>query len=170
MPARTEAKSVEEIKEILRLKQALKGAVVGTAPVYIETPVVEKQKPVRISTPLLPNKEIDQTLSTHTSTPKKMAVADILAEANIDPVKELLDAYNERIDDPGSPDHGKFVMSPGERRALMKEMLKYTHPMLKSVEHTGMGDNKIVVVLNMPDGSMKTQEIEARGKVINAGD
>jgi hypothetical protein len=95
-------------------------------------------------------------------------VALILKEQGIDPIIELTDAYNARDEDPESINYGKFLMPPVERRALMKELLKYVHPQLKSIDHQGNGGgNKVIVVLQMPDGSQSVKEVEARGKQID---
>lgn len=172
--------SVEEIIEQQRLKDGLAAQMTGTEPVVVEAPVVPvmedeplKASVVRLDSPPVGVIPTDQT-PTKTLLPEEVDggrrdVSQILEEAGIEPLDELLAMYNERVDDPGSKDHGKFVMSPGERRALMKELLKYKHPQLKSVEHTGNGgDNRVVVVLQMPDGTQKSHAVEARGKVIDA--
>lgn len=113
-----------------------------------------------------PPEPTNQTLSPR---PRKRTVGDILEEAGIDPTEELIEMYNRRIEDPNSPDHGKFAMSQSERVSIMRELLKYQHPTLKAVEHTGnTEDNRIVVVLQMPDGSRTQQHVESRGKVTDA--
>lgn len=160
----TRAPTVEEILEIKRKKAALSDQMVGTEPVMVDAPIIA---PVQRMTPvgLVP---VDQTpTETLSNQGGRREIQRILEEAGIDPVAELIAAYNERVDDPLSPDNGKFVMAPHERRTLMKEMLKYTHPQLKAVEHTGTDDKRITVVLQMPDGSRSSQEVQARGKVID---
>lgn len=55
-------------------------------------------------------------------------IRKLLADRGIDPVNELLDLYIE------TDKHGDRVMPVKERLALMKELLQYTAPKLKSVD------------------------------------
>lgn len=167
---------VLSVAELLEREQGIQGIaaqVKGTGPMKITVPdsvitqtieVNAMGEEVHEPAPKAITQRLDQTLS---SPRERLGLQQILEAEGIDPVKELLDAYNERVDDPGSPDHGKFVMSPGERRSLMRELLKYTHPQLKSVDHSGTIDNKLTVVLRMPDGTTHAKDVEQRGKPID---
>lgn len=154
---------VEELKKFWAQKEAMERGE--------EPPTVEKAHVIRIDTPPVGTVPTDQTPANKTLTDgegKSLSISDVLAQHDINPIDELLRMYNERVEDPNSPDNGKFVMAPPERRALMKELLKYTHPQLKAVEHKGnAGGNQIVVVLKMPDGSVQHKEFEQRGKVVD---
>ena len=162
--------TVDEIQEIIRRRQA------GEPWKTSAEQVMEKEKPtptrarvVRIANPPVSLIPQDQTPPKTLSTvDKRKSVTDILAEFGLDPIDELLSMYNERIEDPESPDYGKFVMSRAERVSLMKEIMKYQHPTLKAVEHKGSTDDRsITVVLMMPGGDRVEQKVEQRGKAID---
>lgn len=177
--------TVEEIQALKATKDGIAAQMKGAEAVFVDVPVevktvrddwkdeVPPAKAYPIETPPLgPGANVVNTTKTLLSEvpteEEQKTVSAILEKAGINPVEELVRMYEEKVDDPEDPNFGKFVMSPGERRALMKEMLKYTHPQLKSVEHTGNGaDNKLVVVLQMPNGEERAQEVEKRGKVID---
>lgn len=159
--------SVEEIKARQKLiagmtqqaKEAPKqsdGSIVMDVPVVALSPEarteVIKAQVQRIESPPVGLTPVEQTPNETLSSLTEKRVHDIsavLSAAGIDPVQELIDAYNERDDE------GKFVMSAQERRSLMKELMKYTHPQLKAVDHSGTIDKRVVVVLEMPDGSTR---------------
>jgi len=165
--------SVEEIQELQRRKKELATATIGaTGPVMIKAPLNMSNEPrmgaaVRISTPPVGLVATDQSPKT-LSPDKPASLGDILISQDLDPAAELLRMYNEREEDINSPDYGKFVMKPNERRHLMLELLKYTHPQLKSIDHKGMTNNAVTVILNMPDGTQSHKQVESRGKVIDA--
>lgn len=166
--------TIEEIQERNRLREQKTPAKGTNQPVTIEVPDPFVGEPTpgmnqvtRISEPPPQIVTPSQTLSPVTSE-KRLSVADILKQHDINPVEELLTMYNERVEDPNSPDHGKFVMTRAERVSLMKEILRYQHPTLKAVEHKGDPEsNKITVVLMMPDGTRSESTAAQRGKVID---
>lgn len=137
--------TVEELKERMAKAKELETATKGaTMPITVEGPK-----------DLLKPAEPKKTLS-------DAAVSEILALNEIDPLQELLDAYNERDDD------GSFVMSRAERTSLMKTLLEYHRPKLKSVEHKGDPvKNQLTIVLAMPDGSCQIKQVEKRGEAID---
>jgi hypothetical protein len=161
--------TIEEIKEINRRRNT-PGYEPQPTP---STPAGGSSKPVtiKIDSPPVGVIPVDQT-PTQTLAKvegKSLCVSEILAQHDINPVEELLAMYNERVEDPESPDYGKFVMSRSERVSLMKEIMKYQHPTLKAVEHKGNADDRrITVVLMMPDGTSHHKDVEQRGKVIDA--
>lgn len=174
--------TIEEIQERNRLR-AMKTPAKGSGepcivqvpePIKGEDPI--KAHAVRIETPpvglIATDQTPNQTLAPGNMkmvAPIKDTVAQILARHDLDPVEEMLSMYNERVEDPDSPDYGRFVMTRAERLSIMREILKYQHPTLKAVEHTGDREsNRITVVLQMPDGSRSEKEIAARGKIIDA--
>lgn len=106
------------------------------------------------------NGRSNQTLSQ----PKEAFIttlAKALAAQEIDPIEELVTMYKERDEE------GNFVMSRGERSALMKDLLQYIHPKLKAVEHRGQEDRSLTVVLVMPDGTSQQRQVERRGDPID---
>jgi len=153
--------TVEEIQAFNKRREELRTGVVSAEPI--------KAQVIRIATPPVSEKPVDQTPQTLSNEVRKMSVTEILEQNDINPIEELLAMYNEREEDPDSPNYGKFIMSRGERVSLMKEIMKYQHPTLKAVEHKGGDtDRRITVVLMMPDGSSHSQKVEQRGKVIDA--
>lgn len=171
------AKTVEEILAIQAAKKLIpemvNSSVVSGGVIKVDIPEAMVQKTIEINGAGEEVYEpeprgITQTLgSTETLSRSGLVVSQILENAGINPVQELVDAYMEREDDPMSDNFGKFKMSPGERRSLMKEMLKYTHPQLKNIDHSGTVDNRITVIIKMPDGSMSSQDVAQRGKPID---
>ena len=161
--------TIEEIQEINRRRNT-PGYEPQPTPA---TPAGGSAKPVtiKIDSPPVGVIPVDQTppqtLSNEVG--KSLCVSQILDQHGINPVEELIAMYNERVEDPESPDYGKFVMSRAERVSLMKEIMKYQHPTLKAVEHKGSADDRrITVVLMMPDGSKQVNDVAQRGKVIDA--
>jgi hypothetical protein len=162
----TRVPTVAEIQE--RMKQRADPAYVPQP--TENTPAAGSIKPVtiRLDDPP-PDVVSNKTLSLSARSERSLCISQILEKHDIDPVEELITMYNERNEDPESPDYGKFVMSRSERVSLMKEILKYQHPTLKAVEHKGNADDKrVTVVLMMPDGSTHRNDVEQRGKVIDA--
>jgi hypothetical protein len=155
---KTVVPTVAELLERDRLREeAKKAPPIIDGAISVMAPAEIKGEDIK---PALPSK----TLSSEVS----RSVAQILEEFQIDPVEELLAAYNERVEDPDSPDHGKFVMTRAERVSIMKEILKYRHPTLKATEHKGSADDRsITIVMMMPDGTKTETMTEARGKVID---
>lgn len=166
--------TVEELQERNRLRAQKIPAAGTNQPITIEVPEPFTGEPTpgmnqvtRISDPPPQVVSPNQTLSPVTSE-KKLSVTDILKQHDINPVEELLAMYNERVEDPDSPDYGRFVMTRAERVSLMKEILRYQHPTLKAVEHKGDPEsNKITVVLMMPDGSRSESTAAQRGTLID---
>jgi len=159
----TRVPTVAEIQE--RLKQKADPNYVPQ-PTEV-TPAAGSIKPVTIRLDDPPPALVDpKTLSARSE--KSLCVSQILEQHGIDPVEELIAMYNERVEDPNSPDYGKFVMSRSERVSLMKEILRYQHPTLKAVEHKGNADDRrVTVVLMMPDGTSHRNDVEQRGKVVD---
>lgn len=174
--------TIEELRERNRLREMKTPAKGSGNPVTFEVPapiVGEdpiKAHAVRIETPpvgvIATDQTPKQTLANEeikVLSQRKITVAEILARHDLDPVEEMLAMYNERVEDPNSPDYGKFVMTRAERLSIMREILKYQHPTLKAVEHTGDKEsNRITVILQMPDGSREHKDIAARGKILDA--
>ena len=128
-------------------------------------PVPTHAHVVRLESPPVGTEPTDQTPPKQTlAAVGGSSLSEILERHDIEPIEELITMYHERDEE------GKFVMSPAERRSLMKELLKYKHPQLKAVEHKGRPeDNRITVVIQMPDGSRAATQVEQRGKVVDVG-
>jgi hypothetical protein len=158
----TRVPSVEEIQRLNELREAREKG--------IEPPI--RASVVRIEAPpvgVIPTDQTPPKTLAEVEEKTHLTVAEILKREQIDPIEELLTMYNERDEDPDSPNYGKFVMSRAERVSLMKEIMRYQHPTLKAVEHKGnVADQKITVVLMMPDGSQHHKNVAQRGEVLDA--
>ena len=105
--------SVEEIRARLQRKGMI-------APGPAKAAAVTKSEEVVTPSVVVPRKL--------TPAQRRAKIDEVLEEYGIDPVRELLEMYNE------TDQNGDYVMSSKERKALMQEMLQYMTPKLKAVD------------------------------------
>lgn len=110
------AKKVVSVEEI-RARLQRKGMI---APDPAKAAAVTKSEQSIEPTVVVPRKL--------TPAQRRAKIDEVLAEYGIDPVRELLEMYNE------TDQNGDYVMSPKERKALMQELLQYMTPKLKAVD------------------------------------
>lgn len=77
---------------------------------------------------------------------KRSSLDEALREFDTEPIKELLQMYHEKYPE-NHEKAGQYVMSSGDRRRLMQEILQYQLPKLKSVDMSAAIDLDITVTI-----------------------